>query len=118
MPFYARIGDALSRSSSALSQLFGYDHHAHPRSHPNAAIRDNARRTLDPGTWQIEQGVREGRWERVPRHAARQALRAAELIRRATWDLSDLPSQGRPTNVYQAQRNIREAVDLLQRARW
>lgn len=118
MPFYARMNDAISRSNSALNQLYSYNHHAHPRSQPNAMIRDNARRTLDPATWEIEQGVREGRWEGVSSHNARQALRAAELIRRATWDLSDLPSQGRPTDVYSAQRNIREAVDLLYRARW
>jgi plasmid stabilization system protein ParE len=118
MPFYSRVNDALGRANSAISQLYSYNHYAHPRSEPNAQIRNNARLTLDPATWELEQGVREGRYERVSASNARQALRAAELIRRATWDLSDQPDRGRPANVYQAQRNIREAVDLLYRARW
>lgn len=118
MPFYARVNDAINRSNSALNQLYSYNNYAHPRSEPNNRIRNNARMTIDPAYYELQQGVREGRWERVSGSNARQALRAAELIRRATFDLSDQPNSGRPANIQMAQYNIREAVSLLQRARW
>ena len=118
MPFYARVNDAIGRANSALNTLYSYNHYSHPRSEPNAQIRNNARLTVDPAYYDLQQAVREGRWEGVSGSNAREALRAAELIRRATFDLSDRPSEGRPANVSMAQRNLREAVDLLYRARW
>lgn len=118
MPFQSRINDALNRANSALNQLYSYNNYAHPRSQPNSSIRNNARLTIDPATSQIKQGVREGRYEGVGSNNARQALRASELLSRATWDLSDQPDHGRQANIPQAQRNIREAIDLLHRARW
>jgi hypothetical protein len=118
MPFYARVNHSISRATSALNQLYSYSHRAHPRSEPNNQIRNYARLTIDPAYYELQQAVREGRWEGVPSRSARNALRAAELIRRATFDLSDQPDTGRPANIPMAQRNIREAVDLLHRARW
>lgn len=118
MPFYARVNSAISRANSALNQLYSYNNYAHPRSEPNNRIRNNARLTIDPAYYDLQQAVREGRWERVSGSNARQALRAAELIRRATFDLSDQPNSGRPANIPMAQRNIREAIDMLHRARW
>jgi hypothetical protein len=118
MPFYARVNHSISRANSALNQLYSYNHYAHARSEPNNQIRNNARLTIDPAYYDLQQAVREGRWEGVSGSNARQALRAAELIRRATFDLSDQPEYGRPANVSMAQRNIREAIDMLHRARW
>ncbi|MCW2923402.1 MAG: hypothetical protein JWM98_806 [Thermoleophilia bacterium] len=118
MPFQSRINDAINRANSALNQLYGYNNFAHPRSEPNNSIRNNARLTIDPATSQIQQGVREGRFEGVSGHSARQALQASEYLARATWDLSDQPSSGRPANVPQAQANIRAAINLLYSARW
>ena len=118
MPFYARVNDAIGRVNSALNQLYSYNTYAHPRSQPNAQIRNNARLTIDPAYYALQDAVREGRWEGVSGSNAREALRAAELIRRATFDLSDQPEYGRPTNVPMAQRNLRDAVALLYRARW
>lgn len=118
MPFYARVNDAIGRANHALRQLSSYNSYESPRSEPNSTIRNNARMTIDPAYYDLQQGVREGRWERVSGSNAREALRAAELIRRATYDLSDQPSQGRPANVWMAQSNIRQAIDLLYRARW
>lgn len=118
MPFYARVNNAIGRVNSALNQLYSYNHYAHPRSEPNNQIRNQARLTVDPAFYDLQQGVREGRWEGVSGSNAREALRAAELIRRATFDLSDQPNSGRPANISMAQRNLREAVDLLHRARW
>ncbi|MCB0879568.1 MAG: hypothetical protein KDC46_11405 [Thermoleophilia bacterium] len=118
MPFYARVNDAIGRVNSALNQLYSYNNYSHPRSEPNNRIRNNARLTIDPAYYELQRGVQEGRWERVSGSNARQALRAAELIRRATYDLSDQPNTGRPANIPMAQRNLRDAVDLLYRARW
>lgn len=118
MPFYSRVNSALSRANSALSQLHSYNQYAHPRSQPNAQIRNNARLTIDPTTYDLQQAVREGRWEGVSSYDAREALRASELLRQATWSLSDQPEYGRPTNVPAAQYQIRQAIDLLNRARW
>ena len=118
MPFYARVNDAIGRVNSALNQLYSYNNYAHPRSEPNNSIRNQARLTVDPAYYDLQNGVREGRWEGVSGSNAREALRAAELIRRATYDLSDQPNSGRPANIPMAQRNLREAVDLLYRARW
>lgn len=118
MPFYARVNDAIGRANSALSQLYSYDNYAHPRSEPNNRIRNNARLTIDPSYYGLKQAVQEGRWERVSGSNAREALRAAELIRRATYDLSDRPNSGQPVNISAAQHNIRQAIDLLHRARW
>ena len=118
MPFQARVNDAIGRTNSAISQLYSYNHYAHPRSEPNSSIRNQARLTIDPAYYQLQEGVREGRWEGVSGSNAREALRAAELIRRATFDLSEQPSQGRPANVGLAQSHLREALDLLYSARW
>lgn len=118
MPFQSRINYAISAANSALNQLYGYNNYAHPRSEPNASIRNNARLTLDPLTSEIGRAVQEGRWEGVSGSSARQALRAKEMISAATWSLSDQPEMGRPTNVPLAQRQIRDAIDMLHRARW
>lgn len=118
MPFYARVNDAIGRANSALNQLHSYNNFAHPRSEPNNQIRNQARLTIDPAYYDLQQGVREGRWEGVSGSNAREALRASELIRRATFDLSDQPDSGRPANIPLAQRHIREAIDLLHSARW
>ena len=125
MPFYSRVNDAQSRASSALSQLYSYNHDPRygPMSEPNRRIRESARLTLDPTTWGLQQAAQEGYYERVPEYRIRDAVRAAELIRRATWDLSHNAwwpdrQQYVPANVYSAQYNIREAVDLLRRANW
>jgi hypothetical protein len=118
MPFYARVNDAIGRVNSALNQLYRYNAYAHPRTEPNNSIRNNARVTVDPAYYALQDGVREGRWEGVSGSNAREALRAAELIRRATFSLSDQPNSGRPANVPLAQSQLREAIDLLYRARW
>ena len=118
MPFYARVNNAIARTNDALNRLYSYNTYNHPRSEPNARIRNDARQIVDPVYYDLEQAVREGRYENVSGSNAREALRAAELVRRATFDLSDRPSEGRPSNVPMAQRNLREAVDMLYRARW
>jgi hypothetical protein len=118
MPFYARVNDAISRANSSLNQLYSYNNYASPRSEPNNTIRNQARLTVDPAFYELQDGVREGRWEGVSGSNARQALQAAEMIRRATFDLSDRPEEGRPANVQAAQYDLRSAIDLLQRARW
>jgi hypothetical protein len=118
MPFHARVNDAIGRANSALNQLYSYNNYANPRSEPNNRIRNQARMTIDPAYYGLQEAVREGRWEGVSGSNARQALRAAELIRRATFDLSDQPNSGRTANIPMAQHNIREAVNLLHRARW
>jgi hypothetical protein len=66
MPFYARVNDAIGRANSALNQLYSYNNSAHPRSEPNNRIRNNARVTIDPAYYELQQGVREGRWEQRP----------------------------------------------------
>ena len=116
MPFHARVNNAISAANSALNQLYSYNSYSHPRSEPNNSIRNNARLTIDPAYYDLQQGVREGRYEGVRSSDAREALRAAELIRQATYSLSD--KVGRPANVPAAQYQIREAIDLLYRARW
>jgi len=116
MPFYSRVNDAIGRANSALSQLYSYNNYASPRSEPNNQIRNNARLTIDPSYYDLQRGVEEGRYERISSSDARQALDAAEYIRRATFDLSD--QVGRPANVPMAQSNIRRAIDLLHAARW
>ena len=118
MPFYARVNEAISRVQQAQSQLYSYNHYEHPESGRNNHIRNQARMTIDPAVHGLKQGVREGRWEGVSGSNAREALRASELIRRATWDLSHRPRSGRPADVHMAQRNLREAVNLLYAARW
>ena len=118
MPFYSRVNDAIGRCNSALNQLYSYNNYNHPRSEPNNSIRNQARLTIDPAFYELQDGVREGRWEGVSGSNAREALQAAELIRRATSDLSDQPNSGRPANIPNAQYNIRQAIDLLYRARW
>ncbi|MEO6867557.1 MAG: hypothetical protein ABI200_06010 [Gaiellales bacterium] len=118
MSFYYRVNNAIGRANSALNQLYSYNSYSHPRSEPNASIRNNARLMIDPLVYDLKQAVREGRYQRVPSSNARQALRAADMLQAATWSLSDLPEQGRPTNVSAAQYQIREAINLLNRARW
>lgn len=118
MPFYARVNDALSRANSALNQLYSYNNYAHPRSEPNSSIRNNARITIDPAYYELQDAVREGRWEGIRSSDARQAREAARYIQAATYSLSDKPDQGRPADVPLAQSQIRNAIDLLQRARW
>ena len=118
MPFYARVNDAISRANYALNQLYSYNDYSAPSAEPNRSIRNNARLTIDPLTSSIRQGVYEGRYEGVSGSDARQALRAADLLSNATWSLSDRPDEGRPADVPQAQYQIRQAIDLLQRARW
>jgi len=113
MSFQYRVNDAIGRANSALNQLYSYNHYSHPRSEPNNSIRTQARLTIDPAYYSLQEGVREGRWEGVSGSNAREALRAAELIRKATYDLSDQPNSGRPANISLAQRHIREAIDLL-----
>jgi hypothetical protein len=108
MPFYARVNDAIGRVNSALNQLYSYNNYAHPRSEPNNRIRNNARMTVDPAFYDLQQGVREGRWEGVSGSNAREALRAAELIRRATFDLSDQPNSGRTANIQMSHLKLRE----------
>jgi hypothetical protein len=117
MPFYSRVNDAIGRCNTALNQLYSYNNYSHPRSEPNNSIRNNARLTIDPAFYMLQDGVREGRWEGVSGSNAREALRAAEFVRRATFDLSDQPNSGRPANIGMAQSNIRAAIDLLNRAR-
>lgn len=118
MPFHYAVNNAISRANSALNQLYSYNHYAHPRTEPNNSIRNQARMTLDPSFYELQEGVRQGRWEGISGSNAREALRASELIRRATYDLSDRTSEGRPANISMAQRNIREALDYLYAARW
>lgn len=118
MPFYSRVNTAISRANNALNQLYSYNHYASPADYRNRQIRNNARVTIDPAYYDLQQAAREGRWEGVSGSNARQALRAAELLRRATWDLSDRPREGRPADVSAAQYNINEAIRLLERARW
>jgi hypothetical protein len=118
MPFYYAVNNAISRANSALNTLYSYNNYAHPRSEPNNRIRNNARLTIDPSFYELQEGVRQGRYEGVSGSNAREALRAAELIREATWDLSDRPDEGRPANVQLGQRHIREALDWLYAARW
>lgn len=118
MPFHHRVNNAIGRANSALNQLYSYNHYSHPRTEPNNSIRNQARLTIDPAYYELQQGVREGRWEGVSGSNAREALRAAELIRRATYDLSDQPNSGRPANIPMAQSHIRQALDLLYAARW
>lgn len=118
MSYQFQVSDAIGRANSALSQLYSYNNYSHPRSEPNNSIRNRARQTISPSYEGLKQGVRQGRYEGVSGSAARTALRAAELIRRATYDLSDQPSQGRPANISLAQRHIRDAVNLLYSARW
>lgn len=116
MAFYYRVNDAINRTYSALNQMNQYNQYAGPREPHNKSVRDNARFTIDPAVESLKDGVREGRYEGVPAWAARNALDAAELLRRATWDLSD--RRDHPFNFQGAQHNMRRAIDELQRSRW
>lgn len=119
MAFYAAVNDAIGRTQNALSQLYSYNNYADPRSEPNSTIRNQARLTIDPAYYNIQNESRNAYWEGVPRRDVNQALHAAELIREATYDLSDRPvNTGRPANVPMAQQHINQALDLLNRARW
>ena len=119
MPFHARVNDAIGRANSALTQLYSYNPYADPRSYPNDRIRNDARITIDPAYEGLKQGVREGRYEYISGTNAREALWAAEMIRRATFELSDRSqSAGIPANVPAAQRSIREALNYLYAARY
>ena len=115
MPFYARVNDAINRSHSALAQLAAYRTHEHPRAEPNNSIRNNARVTIYPVYAEVKQAVREGRYEGISGGNAREALQAAELLRRATFSLSE--KAGRPANIFNARAEISRAVDLLQRSK-
>jgi hypothetical protein len=64
--------------------LGGYTPWSHPWPRPADAIPrrcKNARLTIDPAPGELEQGVREGCWKSMSASNARQALRAAELLR-------------------------------------
>jgi len=120
MSFYGAVNDAIGRANSAASQLYGYNNYADPRSQPNAQIRNQARLTIDPTYYNIQGESRNAYWEGVPRRNVNQALQASELIREATYDLSDHPvdNPGQPANVPLAQSHIQQAINMLQNARW
>ncbi|MCW2949850.1 MAG: hypothetical protein JWN41_863 [Thermoleophilia bacterium] len=118
MSFYYSVNTAISRANSALSQLYSYNNYASPASEPNRTIRNQARLTIDPSYYDLKNAVSSGRWEGVSSRDARNANYAADLLGQATFSLSDRPDEGRPANVPQAVRQIRQAVNLLNRARW
>ena len=118
MAFNYAVSDAIGRAQRAQSILYRYDHYQHPESPRNDRVRNEARMTIDPSYRQLKHAVSQARWEGIPRHNAMQADRAAELIGRATWSLSHRPRSGRPANVRAAEHQIREAINLLYRARW
>lgn len=116
MAFYYRVDDAMNRAYSALQQMNSYNQYAPPREPQNKYIRDGARVTIDPAIMSLKEGVREGRYERVPGWAARNALDAAEYLRRATWDLSD--RRDHPFNYDGAMYNIQHAIRELRNTRY
>lgn len=119
MPFYSAVNDAIGRVNSASSQLYRYNNYAHPRSEPNNSIRNQARVTLNPAFYNLQNEARNAYWEGVPRRGVNDALRAAEAIRRATFDLSDKSaSTGRPPDINLAQRHLQDAIGFLNRVRW
>lgn len=118
MAFYAAVNDAIGRANNAMSQLYSYNSYADPRSEPNSQIRNNARMTIDPSYYALQNESRNAYWEGVPQGNVNQALQAAEMIRDATYDLSDRPDNNpnQPANVPLAQQHIQQAVYLLNQA--
>jgi len=120
MSFYGAVNDAIGRANSAAQQLYGYNNYADPRSQPNGQIRNNARLTIDPAYQSLQYESRNAYWQGVPRRDVNQALQASELIRQATYDLSDRPvdNPNQPANVPLAQQHIQYAIQLLNQARY
>ena len=118
MSFNYRMDNAISRAQNALYQLNQYRYDQPARSYPTNASRNNARLTIDPLVYDVRYAANyEGGWG-VSRRDRDEARQGAELLRQATFSLSDKLDIGRPANVSLAQRQISDAINWLQAARW
>lgn len=118
MYFNNTISRSIGLVNSALSTLSSYNDYQAPSSEPNRWIRNTARTTVDPAYYDLQNAARDARWEGISYGNVSEALRGAEYIREATFDLSDRPSQGRPANVWAARQHLQQAMDMLRRAQW
>ena len=118
MSFNYSIDSAINRAQSALNQLGQYRYDQPARSYPNSEIRNNARLTIDPAVYDVRNAANyEGGWG-VSQRDRYEARQGAELLRQATFALSDKLDIGRPANVSLAQSQIRDAISWLRNARW
>ena len=118
MSFSSRMDMAINRAQSALYQLNQYRYDQPARSYPNNEVRNNARLTIDPVVYDVRNAASyDGGWG-VSQRDRHEARTGAELLRQATFSLSDKLDIGRPANVSLAQSQISQAISWLQAARW